>query len=98
MGKRSPGKKCKFTFKGHNDFVLSVAFAPQGNWLISGSKDRSVQFWEPRMLREKLKTDDTGPSLILQGHQNSVISLAHSPVGNLFATGRWSPSFQVTAM
>lgn len=86
VGKRS-GNKCKFTFKGHKDFVLSVAFAPLGTWLISGSKDRSVQFWDPRMLREKSKSDGTGPSVILQGHQNSVISLAHSPVTKLFATG-----------
>lgn len=53
--------RCRSTFNGHKvscghafsliadapiqDFVLSVAFSPDGNWLISGSKDRSVQFW-----------------------------------------------------
>jgi hypothetical protein len=30
---------------------------------------------------------ETFPVLILQGHQNSVISVAHSPAGMLFATG-----------
>ena len=82
------GSKCKHTFQGHKDFVLSVVFAPQGTWLISGSKDRSVQFWDPRrILAGGTLAADEGPALILQGHQNSVISVAHSPAALLFATG-----------
>mmetsp|Transcript_29543 Transcript_29543/g.74283 ORF Transcript_29543/g.74283 Transcript_29543/m.74283 type:complete len:510 (+) Transcript_29543:34-1563(+) len=76
--------KCCNTFEGHKDFVLSVVFAPQDTWLISGSKDRSVQFWDPKNLSAAA---EEGPSLILQGHQNSVISVAHSPAGKVFATG-----------
>lgn len=64
------------------DFVLSVALTPDGNWVLSGSKDRGVQFWDPR----------TGSTqLMLQGHKNSVISVAPSPsggpAGGSFATG-----------
>ncbi|OZJ02980.1 hypothetical protein BZG36_03146 [Bifiguratus adelaidae] len=72
-------KACKQTFTGHKDFVLSVATTPDGNWVVSGSKDRSVQFWDPR----------TGlVQFTLQGHKNSVISVAISPNGRpLFATG-----------
>jgi len=45
---------------------------------MSGSKDRGVQFWDPA----------TGNAqLMLQGHKNSVISVAPSPIGTLFATG-----------
>jgi glucose repression regulatory protein TUP1 len=62
--------------------VLSVALTPDGNWVLSGSKDRGVQFWDP-------KTGST--QLMLQGHKNSVISVAPSPQllnnGGLFATG-----------
>lgn len=54
--------KCIRTFEGHKDFVLSVALTPDGNWIISGSKDRGVQFWDPV----------TGEAqLMLQGHKNS---------------------------
>jgi glucose repression regulatory protein TUP1 len=60
-------RRCRTTLNGHRDFVLSVAFSPDGNWLASGSKDRSVQFWDPR-------TSIT--HMILQGHRNSVISVA----------------------
>ena len=80
--------KCRHTFQGHKDFVLSVVFAPQGTWLISGSKDRSVQFWDPRrILAGGTIAAEESPALILQGHQNSVISVSHSPAALLFATG-----------
>ncbi|EGC36846.1 hypothetical protein DICPUDRAFT_77529 [Dictyostelium purpureum] len=79
-GSRSRSR-CRATFNGHKDFVLSVAFSPDGNWLISGSKDRSVQFWDPR---------NGTTHMMLQGHKNSVISVALSPKLSsygVFATG-----------
>lgn len=59
--------------------MLSVATTYDGHWIVSGSKDRGVQFWDPR----------TGQTLfMLQGHKNSVISVATSPGKKpLFATG-----------
>ncbi|RKP05976.1 WD40-repeat-containing domain protein [Thamnocephalis sphaerospora] len=79
----TPGGKpganaCKTTFSGHKDFVLSVACSPCGSWVVSGSKDRGVQFWDPR---------STQTQFMLQGHKNSVISVAISPKGTMFATG-----------
>lgn len=62
----------------HQDFVLSVALTPDAAWVMSGSKDRGVQFWDPR-------TGNT--QVMLQGHKNSVISVAPSPTGQYFATG-----------
>lgn len=42
--------------------MLSVAVSPDGKWLVSGSKDRGVQFWDP----------NTGQvQFMLQGHKNS---------------------------
>lgn len=70
---------CQMTLTGHKDFVLSVACTPDGNWIVSGSKDRGVQFWD-------YHTGQT--QFMLQGHKNSVISVAISPSGRpLFATG-----------
>lgn len=75
-----PTSQCRLSLTGHKDFVLSVAFSPDNRWLISGSKDRTVQFWDPR-----------SPSMYvtLQGHKNSVISIAHNPTlgTNCLATG-----------
>ncbi|KAI7867227.1 WD40-repeat-containing domain protein [Spinellus fusiger] len=78
-GDRSKVSACKQVFAGHKDFVLSVATTLDGNWIVSGSKDRGVQFWDPH----------TGQTqFMLQGHKNSVISVATSPGRKpLFATG-----------
>jgi glucose repression regulatory protein TUP1 len=78
MGQSRGRNRCRATFQGHKDFVLSVAFSPDGQWLVSGSKDRTVHFWDPQL---------PTTHLMLQGHKNSVISVAHSPVGKVFATG-----------
>src|SRR4051794_13505091 len=44
------------------DYVLSVAVSPDGQWVVSGSKDRSIQFWNIA----------TGQAqFMLQGHKNS---------------------------
>ena len=62
--------ECIRTFEGHKDFVLSVALTPDGAWVMSGSKDRGVQFWDP----------ETGSAqLMLQGHKNSGMCNVSSP-------------------
>ncbi|KAG8951787.1 general transcription repressor [Tulasnella sp. 419] len=33
-------------FVGHKDCVLSVAVTPNSAWVVSGSKDRNVLFWD----------------------------------------------------
>ncbi|KAJ3018599.1 general transcription repressor [Thoreauomyces humboldtii] len=109
----------RHTFVGHQDYVLSVAFAGRGSsigrvdengvpvnwpgtedlaeveWLVSGSKDRSVTFWDGRAIMGGPASNplqplrDTGivSQFMLHGHKNSVISVALGSVGGLFATG-----------
>ncbi|RSL94434.1 hypothetical protein CEP52_012624, partial [Fusarium oligoseptatum] len=70
--------KCIKTLRGHKDFVVSVAVTPDGYGLISGSKDNSLQFWDPK----------TGKAqFMLQCHRNTIVSVATSPKGGMFATG-----------
>ncbi|PVF94835.1 WD40 repeat-like protein [Serendipita vermifera] len=69
--------KCLLNFVGHKDYVLSVAISDDGRWIVSGSKDRGVQFWDKNGVAQ----------LMLQGHKNSVISIDLSPVGGHLATG-----------
>jgi glucose repression regulatory protein TUP1 len=73
---------CEVTYVGHKDFVLSVCSSPDSQYILSGSKDRGVIFWEKK----------TGsPLLMLQGHRNSVISVsvANKAIegAGMFATG-----------
>jgi hypothetical protein len=63
--------------------VLSVALTPHGDWVLSGSKDRGVQFWDPH----------TGVAqLMLQGHKNSGMLSDVCPSrlqANFFKSFRW---------
>jgi len=74
---------------GHRSAVLTVAFSPDGQQLVSGSVDGSLKFW--RRDGHLLRT--------LQGHQSVIRVVRFSPRGDLFAsTGDdktiklWTPS------
>lgn len=73
---------CEVTYIGHKDFVLSVCSTPDSEYILSGSKDRGVIFWDQ---------SSGNPLLMLQGHRNSVISVAVSfnslASEGIFATG-----------
>jgi len=80
---KKPGDKpipspCTMDFVGHKDYVLSVSISHDGRWVISGSKDRCVQFWDSR---------NATLQFMLQGHKNSVISLDVNPTGGMLVTG-----------
>lgn len=76
--------------------MLSVCLTPDGQWVMSGSKDRGVQFWDPvtgnaqMMLQGHKNSGECFPSVAWYGKANprrAVISVAPAPTGNLFATG-----------
>ncbi|RXK38139.1 glucose repression regulatory protein TUP1 [Tremella mesenterica] len=69
---------CQATLNGHKDYVLSVAISPDGQWVVSGSKDRSIQFWN--IVSGQVQ-------FMLQGHKNSVISIDLARSGGLLASG-----------
>jgi len=66
------------TFKGHTDWVRSVAFSPDGQLIASGSDDHTIKLWRV-----------SGGSLVhtLEGHTDWVRSVAFSPDGQLIASG-----------
>ena len=56
------GSTWTMNFAGHKDYVLSVAVSHDGKWVVSGSKDRGVQFWD---------ANTAIAQCMLQGHKNS---------------------------
>lgn len=72
-----PWQKRK-TFSGHTDTVTSVVFSPNGNFLASGSCDRTIRIWQLSTERSIVLTTQ---------HQDAIQSIAISPNGRLIASG-----------
>jgi WD40 repeat protein len=67
--------------KGHTDPIYSIAIAPGGQFVATGSFDRSIKLWD-------LATGKEARSLGgKNGHQNQVLSLGFSPAGDVLASG-----------
>jgi len=59
--------------------VLSVAYSPDGQHIISGSDDETIRIWD----------DETGAAggKYLEGHTESVLSFAYPPDGQHIVSG-----------
>ena len=66
------------TLRGHESFLHSVAFSPDGTRIVSGSRDKTVKVWDAA----------TGENtLTLRGHGSGVESVAFSPDGTRIISG-----------
>ncbi|MGQ0779317.1 MAG: WD40 repeat domain-containing protein [Pseudonocardiales bacterium] len=70
------------TLTGHTDSVLSVAFAPDGRTLSTGSADETVILWD---VADRARPTPLGAPLT--GHTDPVRSVAFAPDGRTLATG-----------
>jgi eukaryotic-like serine/threonine-protein kinase len=62
----------------HKDAVLAVAFSPDGQTLLTGSRDKTARLWDTGTGKP------VGPPLM---HQDWVVALAFSPDGKTVVTG-----------
>lgn len=66
-----------WSFDGHQDWIRSLAFSPDGSTLASGSADTTIKLWDTRngtLLRS------------LEGHTDMVNQVCFSPDGTLLAS------------
>lgn len=64
------------TFEGHKELVQDIVFSPNGEYLVSGSDDKTV----------RLIVVNTGKYFVCSGHTQWVVSVAFSPNGEMFAS------------
>jgi WD40 repeat protein len=65
--------------RGHDSWVYSVAFSPDGSKIISGSNDKTIRVWDA----------STGIEIVppIRGHDDSILSVAFSPDGSKIISG-----------
>ena len=64
---------------GHTDWVLSIAFTPDGKWALTGSRDNTACLWD-------LSNAVSSPR-VLYGHTGAINSVAITPDGRWALTG-----------
>ena len=74
-------------FKGHKSVVNSVAFSPNGRFLVTGSDDWSVRIWNIR--------DGSSKVLPVTSRAGCFISVAFSPNGRYIVGGNWNHSLWI---
>jgi ribosome assembly protein 4 len=67
--------------KGHTDFVLCLAFSPDGKRLISGGADQTLRLWDVEQRKQLAGKEGK------QGHASQVVSVAWSPDGKHVLSG-----------
>ena len=74
-----PGVKLVRTIEGHEDTILSVAFAARGGMLASGSADARVKLWDMQ----------NGELLQTLRHRSAVRSVVFDPKGGTLASASY---------
>src|SRR2546421_449508 len=82
---RPPGSVL-YTYRGHTDSVMTVAWSPDGSSIASGSADSTVRLWDVATGKQKY---------VYRGHSAGVNSLVWSPDSQRVASGASDKTVQI---
>ena len=68
----------QFSFDGHLDLVVAIAFSADDRYIATGSNDRTIRIW---------RTDDGQLVRTMTGHTSAIKVIAFSPQGHYLASG-----------
>ncbi|MEY4934392.1 MAG: hypothetical protein RIS64_751 [Bacteroidota bacterium] len=74
-------------FKGHTEVLTSMAYSPDGRFLLTGAQDKSLKLWSI--------TTGTIMRTIANAHDTYVYAVAYSPDGKKIASGGYDGSIKV---
>lgn len=74
------------TFKGHEGWITSVAFAPDGNSIASGGYDKSIRIWNVYSgeLIQKIETDNAINSISYMPNNRQIITGTRGNIAQLW--------------
>jgi WD40 repeat protein len=73
--------------KGHRHMVSSVAYSPDGKYIVSGSWDCTLRLWDAR--------SGQPIGVPFKGHTGAVLAVAYSPDGTQIVSGSWDCTVQL---
>src|ERR1700730_4796000 len=77
-------------YRGHSDYIFSLAFSPDSTTLASASRDRTARAW--RINPSRMETEDI---TVYREHRSSLLSVAWSPGGKYIASGDTSGAVRI---
>ncbi|KAG8766590.1 hypothetical protein FRC12_006773 [Ceratobasidium sp. 428] len=75
----APSSQTEEPPEGHANSINSVAYSPDGAYIVSGSNDKTIRIWDTRTYQSVGEP--------LEGHTGSVNSVAYSPNGAYIISG-----------
>ena len=73
---------------GHTNLVSSIAFSPDGKYLLSGSWDNTAKLWD--LYGNEIK--------VFKSHTDKITSVAFHPSNDQFITASWDGSIKLWSM
>ncbi len=77
-------------YRGHSDYIFSLAFSPDSTMLASASRDTTVRIW--RINLSHMESEDI---TVYREHKSSLLAVAWSPDGTYIASGDTSGAIHV---